>query len=160
MPGRLLNVPLHRMQQEADCLAACAAMELDYIGHRLAYSDLLRLLGVGEFGAPASRIARLASRGVSVEYGEGTWEMIETFVDDDQPVIVLVRTGELPYWQGVDTFHSVVIVGYDQTRVFVNDPYFEDAPKTVMRGDFLLAWLEMGYRYAVISIRSTEPANR
>lgn len=160
MPGRLLTVPLHRMQQGADCLAACAAMALDYIKHPLAYSVLLQLLGVGEFGAPASRIARLAGRDIAVEYGEGTWEMLETLIDEDQPVIVLVRTGELPYWLGVDTFHSVVIVGYDQTHAFVNDPYFDDAPKAVTRGDFLLAWLEMGYRYAVISIRSTELASR
>lgn len=150
MPGHLLTVPLHRMQQGADCLAACAAMALNYIGRPMAYAELLRVLGVGEFGMPASRIARLAGRAVAVEYGEGTWEMLEAFIDDDQPVIVLVRTGELPYWQGVDTFHSVVIVGYDQTHVFVNDPYFDDAPKAVTRGDFLLAWLEMGYRYAVI----------
>lgn len=152
MPRRLLNVPLRRMQREADCLAACAAMVLDHLGHPVAYPELLRLLGVGEFGAPAGRLARLASRGVAVEYGEGTWETLETIIDDDQPVIVLVRTGELPYWQGVDTFHSVVIVGYDQMHVFVNDPYFGDAPQMVTRADFLLAWLEMSYRYAAISV--------
>lgn len=150
MPGRLLNVPLRRMQQEADCLAACVAMVLDHIGHPVAYPELLRLLGLGEFGAPAGRLARLASHAVAVEYGEGTWEMLEAIIDDDQPVLVLVRTGELPYWHGVDTFHSVVIVGYDQTHVFVNDPYFADAPQMVTRADFLLAWLEMGYRYAAI----------
>lgn len=112
----------------------------------------MRLLDIGDFGAPAGRLARLASRGVAVGYGEGTWEMLEAIIDDDQPVMVLVRTGELPYWHGMDTFHSVVIVGYDKTHVFVNDPYFGDAPQTVTRADFLLAWLEMGYRYAVISV--------
>jgi hypothetical protein len=30
MPGNLLNVPLHKMSQTADCLAACAAMVFDY----------------------------------------------------------------------------------------------------------------------------------
>lgn len=160
MPGPLLTVPLHRMQQRADCLAACAVMALDYIGRPMTHADVLRLLGVGEFGTPASRITRLEGTGVAVEYGEGTWEMLETLIEHDQPVIVMVRTGELPYWHGVDTFHSVVLVGHDQTHIFVNDPYFEDAPKVVTRGDFLLAWLEMGYRYAVISVRSTGPANR
>jgi ABC-type bacteriocin/lantibiotic exporter with double-glycine peptidase domain len=47
MPGNLLNVPLHKMSQTADCLAACAAMVLDYIGHPVNYTDLLRLLEVG-----------------------------------------------------------------------------------------------------------------
>lgn len=152
MPRRLLNVPLRRMQREADCLAACAAMVLDRVGHPVAYPELLRLPGVSEFGAPAGRLARLTSRGVAVEYGEGTWELLGTIIDDGQPVIVFVRTGELPYWQGVDTFHSVVIVGYDQMHVLVNDPYFGNAPQMVTRADFLLAWLEMSYRYAAISV--------
>ncbi len=124
MPGHLLDVPLHRMQQGADCLAACAAMVLDYIGHPMAYPELLHLLDVGEYGAPASRITRLASRSTEVEYGEGTLERLEAYINDDRPVIVLVRTGELTYWHDVDTFHSVVVVGYDQTHVFVNRSLF------------------------------------
>ena len=31
MPGHSLNVPLHKMSQTADCLAACASMVLEYI---------------------------------------------------------------------------------------------------------------------------------
>jgi ABC-type bacteriocin/lantibiotic exporter with double-glycine peptidase domain len=71
------------MQQEADCLAACAAMVLDYIERPMAYSELLRQLGVGEFGVPASRINRLAGRDIAVDYGEGTWEMLEDRIDED-----------------------------------------------------------------------------
>ncbi len=66
MPGHLLNVPLHRMSQRADCLAACASMVLDYVGHPVAYDDLLRVLDVGPFGTPARRIARLARWGASI----------------------------------------------------------------------------------------------
>ena len=36
-------------------------------------------------------------------------------------------------------------------HMYLNDPSFDDAPKAVTRGDFLLAWLEMGYRCAVLS---------
>jgi uncharacterized protein YvpB len=45
----------------------------------------------------------------------------------------------------------VVVAGYDDDHVYVYDPYFDDAPKAVALGDFMLAWLEMSYRYAVIS---------
>lgn len=86
-----------------------------------------------------------------MEYGEGTVDKLEALIDDDQPVVVLVRTVELPYWQGVDTVHSVVVVGYNETHLLVNDPYFADAPIEIRRGDFVLARLEMGYRCAVIS---------
>lgn len=56
MPKRLLNIPLHRMRHEADCLAACAAMVLDYVGHPVVYTDLSRLLEIGALGTPANRI--------------------------------------------------------------------------------------------------------
>jgi ABC-type bacteriocin/lantibiotic exporter with double-glycine peptidase domain len=151
MPGPLLNVPLHKMSQTADCLAACASMVLAYIGHPVAYDDLLRLLEIGPFGTPAHRIVRLVRWGVDVEYDEGTLEKLQTFLDNNQPVIVLVRTRQLPYWQGLDTYHSVAVVGYDEAHIYVNDPYFDDAPKVVAIGDFVLAWLEMSYRYAVLS---------
>jgi hypothetical protein len=75
-------------------------MVLDYTGHPVAYDDLLRLLEIGPFGTPARRITELARWGVDVEYDEGTLEKLQTFLDNDQPVIVLVRTRELPYWQG------------------------------------------------------------
>jgi ABC-type bacteriocin/lantibiotic exporter with double-glycine peptidase domain len=151
MLGHLLNVPLHKMSQTADCLAACASMVLAYIDRSVTYADLLRLLEIGPFGTPARRITQLARWDVDVEYDEGTLERLKAFLDNDQPVIVLVRTRELPYWHGLDAYHSVVVVGYDEDHIYVNDPYFDDAPKMVAIGDFVLAWLEMSYRYAVIS---------
>lgn len=41
---------------------------------------------------------------------------------------------------------------YDDENFCVYDPYFGDAPKAVAIGDFVLAWLEMNYRYATISV--------
>jgi uncharacterized protein YvpB len=67
-----------------------------------------------------------------------------------EPCIVFLRTGELPYWQE-DTGHAVVLVGMDEDVVYLNDPAFAQAPQRVSRGDFLLAWLEFDYDYAVIT---------
>ena len=44
MPGNLLNVSLGKMSQTADCLAACAAMVLDYIIQYI-HETIPRLLG-------------------------------------------------------------------------------------------------------------------
>jgi uncharacterized protein YvpB len=126
-------------------------MLLDFAGHTVDYQALLDLLNTGPLGTPAYRIQRLASWGMSVEYGEGSLERLRALIDSGQPVIVLVRTKELPYWQELDVYHSLVVVGYDEQRVYVNDPHFDRAPLTVAIDDFELAWLEMNYRYAALS---------
>jgi uncharacterized protein YvpB len=53
------------------------------------------------------------------------------------------------YWTYA-TDHAVLVVGYDEQAVYINDPAFEQAPQRVSRADFELAWLEFDYRYAVI----------
>ncbi len=150
MPRCLLNVPLHKMEQPADCLAACVAMLLDFAGHAVDYPALLHLLGTGPIGTPARRVKRLSRWGWRVEYGEGTLTGIKATVNAGRPVIVLLRTRELPYWQGLDLYHAVVVVGYDERHILVNDPAFDQSPLSVPIGDFELAWLEMSYRYAAL----------
>jgi uncharacterized protein YvpB len=67
-----------------------------------------------------------------------------------QPVIVFVRTGELPYWTySVD--HALVVVGFGDAELYVNDPHFVEAPIAVPQDDFELAWLERDYAYALIT---------
>jgi len=36
--------------------------------------------------------------------------------------------------------HDVVVVGFDENVVLVNDPAFPDAPKEVPQEEFLAAW--------------------
>jgi len=127
-------------------------MVLDYLGHPVDYDRLLNLLDVGPSGTPAGRVRRLTRWGIAVEYGEGELTGLEALIDAGQPVIVSVRTRELPYWQGFDTYHSVVVVGHDATHVYVNDPHFDNAPMQITKGDFRLAWLEMSNRCALISL--------
>jgi hypothetical protein len=40
-----LPVPLHKQRQAADCLPACVAMVLDFLGQPADYDSLLRALG-------------------------------------------------------------------------------------------------------------------
>lgn len=66
--------------------------------------------------------------------------------------ISLFLTAELKSYWTVPTFHAVVVTGLDDELIYLHDPYFPDAPKEVQRDEFLLAWLEQDYWYAVIRL--------
>jgi uncharacterized protein YvpB len=144
----LLPVPLREQRQPADCLPACVAMVLDFLGQPSDYASLLRALGTAPYGTVASRVTRLAHTNLAVHYREGSLADLQIWIDHGLPVIVLVKTSELPYWT-YSTLHSIVLVGYDTADVYANDPHFVDAPIKIPLGDFELAWLEMGNRYIV-----------
>jgi ABC-type bacteriocin/lantibiotic exporter with double-glycine peptidase domain len=150
VPKRLLPIPHRKQQGDGDCLAACAAMILESLDAALPYADVLRLLKVKSFGAPASNIRLLEQLSLRVSYRVTNMAGLEQLLTANQPVIVFVRTYELPYWVYA-TDHALVVVGFDDAHIFVNDPYFDNAPIAVTRGDFELAWLERDYYYATIT---------
>lgn len=125
-------------------------MVLEHLGRPMAYADLLRLLSTKPHGTIARNILRLTRLGFTVIYREGAVAELRAWLDRRQPIIVLVKTGELPYWSYA-TLHAIVLVGYDETHFYANDPHFSQAPVAIPSGDFELAWLEMGNRYIVIT---------
>lgn len=66
------------------------------------------------------------------------------------PVIAYVDTAELPYWR-YGCNRAVVIIGFGNDTVVLNDPAFADATQQVSVGDFELAWLNSDNICAVIS---------
>jgi ABC-type bacteriocin/lantibiotic exporter with double-glycine peptidase domain len=150
VPRKLLDVPHRQQNSDGDCLAACAWMAFAHIGRSYPYADLLKRLGIRSYGAPASNILRLADSTYGVIYSQTDMNGLHAYLDRGLPVIVFVRTQELPYWSfGVD--HALLVVGYDDASVFVNDPDLSEPNKRISTGDFELAWLERDYFYAVIS---------
>jgi ABC-type bacteriocin/lantibiotic exporter with double-glycine peptidase domain len=137
----------------ADCLSACGAMVLDYLGHPLSYDRLLDLLAVTpNLGAPASNILRIATvLSVPVEYRNGTLDDLSANIASGIPCIVFVQTIQLSYWSE-DARHAVVVVGMDDQRIYLNDPFFNPAPQTVARLEFQLAWDEMDNTYATLAL--------
>ena len=149
MPNTLLSIPHHPQHSDGDCLAACAAMVLEHLGVSVDYHRLLRLLDVKPYGTPGSHLKNVSDLGVNVSYALGTLQELLEYLADGKPSIVLVRTGQLPYWTYA-TDHAVVVVGFDEEAVYVNDPAFEQAPQRISQADFELAWMAFDYRYAVI----------
>jgi ABC-type bacteriocin/lantibiotic exporter with double-glycine peptidase domain len=150
VPKVLLSLPHQRQQSDGDCLAACAAMVLAHLGHTIGYPQLLRLLKIKPYGAPAGNIRLLENLGVTVVYSKTDLVGLEAMLQEGHPVIVFVRTGELPYWT-YNTDRALLVVGHDEGLLHVNDPNRSEAPIAVPRGDFELAWLERDYYYALIT---------
>lgn len=153
MPKVLLPITHLKQRRDGDCLAACAAMILDSLGRGIDYSRLLQLLGIKNYGAPAGNIRFLVQLGLNVEYSVTDSVGVFRMLAEGKPLIVFVRTGDLPYWKQ-NTDHAVVVVGYDSDThsVYLNDPYFEEAPILVPQDFFELAWLERDNYYALITI--------
>jgi ABC-type bacteriocin/lantibiotic exporter with double-glycine peptidase domain len=150
MPDILLPVPHILQRQPGECLAACAAMLLNYRGQPVDYKWLLALLRVRSgVGAPASNIRFLEQTGVQVIYKQGSWAELRDHLAHNRPCLALVKTGELPYWTE-DSDHALVVVGFETSYVYLNDPEFPDAPLRVPLGDFDLAWLGRDEYYACI----------
>ena len=110
MPKLLLSVPHQPQQNDGDCLAACAAMILAHLGQKIDYSQLLQLLNVQPYGAPAGNIQRLIQLNFKATYSQTDMSGLEAMLQQGQPVIVFVRTGELPHWT-YSTDHALVVVG-------------------------------------------------
>lgn len=145
----LLAVSHIRQRQQADCLATCAAMVLEYLRVSISYERLLRLLSIRSYGTSFSSLRKLESVGLSVLVTQGDLASLRRHLEGGSPVIAAVNTVPLPYWDD-DTAHAVVVVGLEQDVVLINDPEFEQAPQAVPLDAFLLGWLEHDYRYAVL----------
>lgn len=126
-------------------------MVVEFAGRAAAYEQIRELLGTRWFGTPAVNLLRLEKLNLRVELAELPWPRIQEQLEQGRPVIAFVSTGDLPYW-GLDTDHAVVVVGFDDERVFVNDPYFDIAPQTVPRTAFELAQLRFNHLCAVVTV--------
>ena len=147
----LLPVSHYRQKQQADCLAACAAMVLDYLHVPITYSQLVRLLGVDAIGAPFRNLKYLESLDLFLSIVEGDMSTLQRHLEQGLPVIVAVDTAELSYWDEA-TNHAVVVVGMDEQQVYLNDPDTAHAPQVVSLAEFELAWLQMDYLCTIIGL--------
>ncbi|MCL4834591.1 MAG: C39 family peptidase [Caldilineaceae bacterium] len=133
-------------------MAACASMILSYLGIQHQYPALVSMLNIKpEVGTPFSSIHNLARMGVRViAQKQGQFETLYRLLASGWPVIAAVQTRELTHWKGVESQHTVTVIGMTADEIFINDPDFAEHPLPVSYGDFDLAWLEMNERFAVI----------
>lgn len=151
-PMILHDVSHVQQQHDGDCLAACIVMLLDSLDRHIEYAELLRLLRIRAYGAPASNVRLLSALDFDVTYSVTDLSGLEVLLQQGHCAILFVRTSELPHWT-YSTDHALLCVGYDEQSFYVHDPHLKTGPTQVARGDLELAWLEHDYRYAVVRRR-------
>ena len=97
----ILPVPHRRQLADGYCLPACVQMVLAYWGIKRDQPDLARQLQmIAKAGTPGSRVRLLASATLKVAYRSGSLADLRAALSQGVPPIMLVYTGELPYWDG------------------------------------------------------------
>ena len=141
MPAVLLPVPHFEQSQHGYCLPACVRMVLAYQNRQMSEQTLAEILGTQPFGTPISNVNKLKAINCQVAFRSFTIAELKNYFQQGLPVIVRVWTGMLTCWAEI-TFHVVVVVGFDEEQVFLNDPAFATAPQVVLWDSFLAAWAE------------------
>lgn len=149
MPSVLLPVPHYSQSRDGMCLPACVRMVLAYNGLTLDEEAIARRLKTKDFGTPISNVLLLKQWRPEIELGSFSEDRLKTELTGGRPVIARVWTAMLHYWE-VDTSHVVVVVGFDEQNVFVNDPATETWPVQVSWNGFLAAWFEFNQTAIVI----------
>jgi ABC-type bacteriocin/lantibiotic exporter with double-glycine peptidase domain len=116
-------------------------MVLAYWGDEFSEAEIAKRLGTKNFGTPISNIKRLQGLGYQVSLGSLTPDDLKIHLIAGRPVLARVWTVILDYWD-TTTSHVVVVRGFDDMHVYVNDPAFAQSPQTVLWDGFLAAWGE------------------
>jgi len=145
MPNVSISKPHHKQEHDASCLPACAKMILNFLGNTIEESALRNLLVTDEVGTSALNILMLNASLPDTKAELHIWlltDLINYLEEKQQPCIVTVVTTNLPYWDEASHSHAVVVCGFDEENIFVNDPFFDDEEFIVPIEAFLAAWFE------------------
>jgi len=120
-------------------------------------ADVRRILKTRPFtGTHAINLMRLSELGFNAWPMEGTVAELQRRVGDGAPVIAFLWTGTLPYLEKLgeaDYFHTVVVVGWTGTSVWVHDPLLPDGPMELPWAEFSEAWNNTRQMMALIEPR-------
>ncbi|CAG0927770.1 hypothetical protein TFLX_00610 [Thermoflexales bacterium] len=149
MPSDWLPVSHYKQSRDGRCLPACVRMVLAYLGQEHSEDDLAHLLQARSFGTSADHVRFISQLGYMVTFEQGTESDLQWHLAHDLPCIIFLKTEALPYWK-IEDSHAVVLVGMTPEMVYLNDPAFDRSPQSIPLQNFLLAWSEFDYEYAVV----------
>ena len=138
-----LKIPHYEQKLSNSCLPASVRMVLAYYGTKKSEESLRRLLKTKAAGTNPLNVTYLRDWNFKVSVSFSNLDELKDYIFQEKPIIVLLWTGELSYWNSKEYFdylHSVVVVGFDEENVFINDPAFPNYPILIPYNEFLEAW--------------------
>jgi uncharacterized protein YvpB len=115
-----------------------------------------RGIGYGIYHRPLARFLDRLLPGRAVDLTGNPFDDVLRQIADGRPVVVWATTTFAPTddwvtWRARDTVvratsfeHAVLLVGYDPSHVYVNNPLTGAAAQRVPRGPFIRAWMQLG----------------
>jgi predicted double-glycine peptidase len=133
LPGNLVQVPVVTQQSNFSCGPAATLSLLRYwrpdaysaVDESALYVPLETTDARGTEPEPIAELLRRNGLEASYRYGDVTVTDLERAVDAREPPIVDLQAWTdhpIPYRDTWDAGHYVVMVGYDDTRLFFADP--------------------------------------
>lgn len=144
----LLNKKHHKQELKASCVAASALMVLNYLGVNIKDESYLRkIIKTKPIGTNITNLLFLRDEkdfgvDVSLEF-LSTDDVIAYLRDSKNPIIALVDTSFLSF-HDIITSHTVVIVGFEEEKIIINDPWFDEKEIYTDIDEFKLAWGKFG----------------
>ena len=137
MSSKILNVP-YKSQLDpadanlayADCGPCCLAMILGGIGKSVTTNAVAVAAGMVQGDKRGRLMSQLVSAaqqfGLATAAGQSALDDLKRLIDNGQPAVALVKYENLPqrYDPRYTGGHYVLVVGYDEQNILINDPYY------------------------------------
>jgi len=142
-----IKKPHHKQEISTSCLPASVKMLLNFLGISIEEATLRNLLASNKKGTSAVNVLMLNASipEIKADVYQSSLTQLQNYLEAQrQPCIVGVETIHLLHWNNRGGLHAIVVHGFDDNCVFVNDPYFDDEEFRIPFQEFLLAWAQTG----------------
>jgi len=124
-------------------------MVLAHLGLDMEEKQLEAILRTTPGGTTAADIQKIQRLGLDVNVHPSSLFELYDLLRKGVPCIVFLWTGNLEYWN-IACWHTVVVIGFEENIIYVNDPFFSDAPQKADLHNFLNAWALCDFTLATI----------
>jgi len=127
-----LKVPHYEQELANSCLPACIKIVLAYYRKEISEQNIRRIIKTRPAGTNPVNVTFLKAINIETKVLFSNLGELKHLLWSGKPMITLLWTGELSYWQSMeymDYLHSVVVIGFDESNIILNDPAFSDYPK-------------------------------